>query len=60
MDRDYLTIVEAGAPEGSHLDYTRTQRGSPRHSSRQMPWVSTKSAMCTSRAKRPWPVSRSP
>ncbi|WP_163576494.1 vWA domain-containing protein [Halomonas faecis] len=27
--RDYLTIVEAGAPEGSHLDYTRTQRGSP-------------------------------
>ncbi|MGM0703569.1 MAG: vWA domain-containing protein, partial [Pseudomonadota bacterium] len=28
-DRDYITIVEAGAPEGSHLDYTRTQRGSP-------------------------------
>ncbi|CAM3319446.1 vWA domain-containing protein [Halomonas lysinitropha] len=27
--RDYITIVEAGAPEGSYLDYTRTSRGSP-------------------------------
>ncbi|MGM0983333.1 MAG: VWA domain-containing protein [Pseudomonadota bacterium] len=27
--RDYVTIVEAGAPEGSYLDYTRTSRGSP-------------------------------
>ncbi|MDR9439402.1 MAG: vWA domain-containing protein [Halomonas sp.] len=28
-DRDYVTIVEAGAPEGSHTDYTRTRHGSP-------------------------------
>ncbi|MDZ7853262.1 MAG: vWA domain-containing protein [Halomonas sp.] len=27
--KDYITIVEAGAPEGSYLDYTRTSRGSP-------------------------------
>ncbi len=27
--KDYITIVEAGAPEGSHIDYTRTSRGSP-------------------------------
>ncbi|MBF7052555.1 VWA domain-containing protein [Halomonas sp. KAO] len=27
--RDYITIVEAGAPEGSYLDYTRTNQGSP-------------------------------
>ncbi|MFN2332236.1 MAG: hypothetical protein ABR580_10340 [Halomonas sp.] len=28
-DKDYVTIVEAGAPEGSYTDYTRTSRGSP-------------------------------
>ena len=28
-DRDYITIVEAGADEGSYLDYERTNRGSP-------------------------------
>ncbi|PQO24565.1 hypothetical protein C2I36_01605 [Rhodobacteraceae bacterium WD3A24] len=28
-DRDYITIVEAGAPEGEYLDYTRTSRGNP-------------------------------
>ncbi|MDT8880520.1 vWA domain-containing protein [Halomonas saccharevitans] len=28
-DKDYVTIVEAGAPEGSYIDYTRTSRGSP-------------------------------
>ncbi|MBB3183377.1 hypothetical protein FHR95_000918 [Halomonas fontilapidosi] len=27
--KDYITIVEAGAPEGSYTDYTRTSRGSP-------------------------------
>uniref|UniRef100_UPI0026083B7E hypothetical protein n=1 Tax=uncultured Halomonas sp. TaxID=173971 RepID=UPI0026083B7E len=27
--RDYITIVEAGAPEGSYADYVRTSRGSP-------------------------------
>jgi Ca-activated chloride channel homolog len=27
--RDYITIVEAGAPEGSHADYWYTNRGSP-------------------------------
>lgn len=26
---DYITIVEQGAPEGSHTDYRRTSRGSP-------------------------------
>ena len=28
-NRDYITIVEAGADEGSYLDYERTNRGSP-------------------------------
>ncbi|HSH57131.1 MAG TPA: vWA domain-containing protein [Halomonas sp.] len=28
-ERDYIAIVEAGAPEGSYLDYTRTSQGSP-------------------------------
>ncbi|HHX88514.1 MAG TPA: VWA domain-containing protein, partial [Paracoccus sp.] len=27
--QDYITIVEAGAPEGSYSDYWRTNRGSP-------------------------------
>ncbi|MYL24471.1 VWA domain-containing protein [Halomonas alkaliantarctica] len=27
--KDYITIVEAGAPEGSYTDYTRTSQGSP-------------------------------
>ncbi|MFN4128615.1 MAG: vWA domain-containing protein [Paracoccaceae bacterium] len=27
--QDYITIVEAGAPEGSYTDYWRTNRGSP-------------------------------
>jgi len=27
--QDYITIVEAGAPEGSYTDYWRTSRGSP-------------------------------
>ncbi|MEO1192309.1 MAG: VWA domain-containing protein [Pseudomonadota bacterium] len=26
---DYITIVEAGAPEGSHTNYTYTRKGSP-------------------------------
>ncbi|HET7411208.1 MAG TPA: VWA domain-containing protein [Pararhizobium sp.] len=28
-DRDYITIVEKGAPEGTHGNYTRTRNGSP-------------------------------
>ncbi|XGA81100.1 VWA domain-containing protein [Halomonas sp. CH40] len=28
-DKDYITIVEAGAPQGSYLDYERTRTGSP-------------------------------
>lgn len=28
-NQDYLTIVEAGAPEGSYTNYQRTNRGSP-------------------------------
>ena len=28
-NRDYITIVEAGAPDGSYLGYERTNRGNP-------------------------------
>ncbi|WP_417587784.1 vWA domain-containing protein [Pararhodobacter oceanensis] len=28
-ERDYITIVEAGAPEGTYMDYARTNQGSP-------------------------------
>ncbi|WP_323037606.1 vWA domain-containing protein [Pararhodobacter sp.] len=27
--RDYITVVEAGAPEGTYTDYARTSQGSP-------------------------------
>ncbi|RUA21932.1 hypothetical protein DSL92_08730 [Billgrantia gudaonensis] len=46
--RDYLTIVEAGAPEGSHLDYTRTQRGSPLSLTPRMRWATTRFATSSS------------
>ncbi|RUA21934.1 hypothetical protein DSL92_08740 [Billgrantia gudaonensis] len=57
--RDYLTIVETGAPEGSHLDYTRTSAArrcrSPPGCAGQL-----RDSLRHPAVRRTWPVSRSP